>query len=104
MVYDLEFLPTAMRDVTEIVKYISQELKNPDAAEKLAGEMIAAAEGVREFPYAAPPYFPIRPLKHEYRKLIVQKYVIFYWVDEQEKKITVARAIYAGRDYAKMLE
>ena len=104
MVYDLEYLPIARRDMIEIAGYISHELQNPDAAEKLADAMIEAVEDARTFPYAAPPYFPIRPLKHNYRKILVQNYLIFYWVDDYARKITVARAIYAKRDYASMLE
>ena len=102
--YDLEYLPIARSDMTEIARYISRELQNPDAAERLAEAMIEAVEDARTFPYAAPPYFPIRPLKHNYRKLLVQNYLIFYWVDDRARKITVARAIYAKRDYAAMLE
>jgi plasmid stabilization system protein ParE len=90
--------------MTEIARYISHELQNPDAAEKLADAMIEAVEEARTFPYAAPPYFPIRPLKYNYRKLLVQNYLIFYWVDDQARKITVARAIYAKRDYASLLK
>ncbi len=102
--YDLEYLPIARSDMTEIARYISHELQNPDAAEKLADAMIEAVEEARTFPYAAPPYFPIRPLKYNYRKLLVQNYLIFYWVDDQARKITVARAIYAKRDYASLLK
>lgn len=102
--YDLEYLPIARRDMIEIARYISQELQNPDAADRLAAAMIEAAEAARIFPYAAPPYFPIRPLKHHYRKLLVQNHLIFYWVDDPARKITVARVIYAKRDYASMLE
>ena len=34
--YKLEYLPSALRDMTEIARYISAELKSPAAAEKLA--------------------------------------------------------------------
>ena len=102
--YDLEYLPVARSDMAEIARYISVELQKPDAAERLADEMIEAVENARPFPYAAPPYSPIRPLKHDYRKLIVHNYLIFYWVDDLAKKITVARAVYAKSDYASKLE
>ena len=102
--YELEYLPIARSDMAEIARYISVELQNPDAAEKLADGMIEALENARPFPYAAPPYFPIRPLKHDYRKLIVHNYLIFYWVDDFAKKITVARAVYAKSDYVSKLE
>ena len=91
-------------DMIEIVRYISSELKNPDAAERLAVELVHAAENVCTFPYATPSYHPIRPLKHEYRKIPVKNYLMFYWVDEARKLVTIARVIYAKRDYGQLLE
>lgn len=88
----------------EIVRYISRDLKNPAAAEHLAVELIGAAESVLDFPYATPAYQPIRPLKHEYRKILVQNYLIFYWVDEEKKLVTAARVLYARRNIDKLLK
>ena len=102
--YDLEYLPIAREDMIEIARYISRKLHNSDAAERLANAMFEAAEAAMTFPYAAPLHAPIRPLKHHYRKLLVHNYLMFYWVDNQAQKITVARVIYAKRDYASMLE
>ena len=93
--YKLEYLPVARKDMIEIVRYISRELQNPDAADRLAVELVNAAESVLTFPYAAPAYQPIRSLKHEYRKILVQNYLMFYWVDEEERLVTVARVVYA---------
>jgi len=101
--YKLEYLPIARQDMADIVRYISHELYNPEAAEKLAVEMIKAADGLPTFPYANAAYIPIKPLKHEYRKLLIQNYIMFYWADEKEKTVTVARVIYARRDYKKLL-
>ena len=102
--YKLEYLPVALKDMLEIVRYISQELQNPDAAGRLAEEMVNAAESVLTFPYAPPAYQPIRPVKHEYRKILVQNFLMFYWVDEEKKLVTVARVVYAKRDYDRLLE
>ena len=102
--YKLEYLPVARKDMLEIVRYISGELQNPDAANRLAVKLVDAAESVLTFPYATPAYHPIRPLKHEYRNILVQNYLMFYWVDEEKKLVTVARVIYAKRDYGRLLE
>ena len=102
--YKLEYLPVARRDMIEIVRYISQELHNPTAADQLAMELIEAGDSIPKFPYANPAIIPIRPLKHEYRKLLVQNYFMFYWVDEVKKLVTVARVVYARRDYERLLE
>ena len=102
--YKLEYLPVARRDMIEIVRYISQELQNPTAADQLAMELIEAGDSIPKFPYVNPAFIPIRPLKHEYRKLLVQNYFMFYWVDEVKKLVTVARVVYARRDYKRLLE
>lgn len=102
--YKLEYLPVARRDMIEIVRYISQELQNPTAADQLAMELIEAGDSIPKFPYASPAFIPIRPLKHEYRKLLVQNYFMFYWVDEVKKLVTVARVVYARRDYERLLD
>ena len=80
--YNLEFLPLAQRDMTEIVSYISHVLRNPQAAQVLADDFIAEAEKLALFPYAMPVYVPLCPLK----------------------QITVFRVIHAKRDYGKILD
>lgn len=102
--YRLEYLPMARQDMTDIARYISHELDNPEVAERLAMEMIEAADKLTDFPYANPAYHPVRPLKQEYRRLLVQNYIMFYCVDEAKKLITIMRVIYARRDYGKILE
>lgn len=102
--YDLKYLPVAMRDMVDIVRYISEELQNPAAADRLAVKLFEAGESLKDFPYSHPVYLPIRPLKHEYRKLVVQNYLMFYWIDEQNKMITIARVLYAKRDWEKIID
>lgn len=102
--YKLEFLPSAQQDMVEIVRYISKELHNPIAADRLATSFLEAADRAAVFPYAAPSYNPIRPLKHEYRKMVIQNYLMFYWVDEQDQIVTIAYVTYAKRDYEPLLD
>ena len=102
--YHIAFLPAAKKDMVEIAAYIGQKLCNPIAAERLADKMIKAVEGLKDSPYMYPAYYPIRPLKYEYRKITVENYLIFYWVNETEKCVTVARVIYGKRNYGEIME
>ena len=95
--YKVEFLPAARKDMIGIARYISEELSNPGFADQLAEEMIQAAEEAAEMPYKNPAYLPVRPLKHEYRTILVRKYLMFYWTEEETKTVLFARVIYAGR-------
>lgn len=97
--YSVEYLPVARKDLIDIVKYVSETLKNPHAAESLAEEIVRRIESLQEMPYRSPVLIPIKSLKHEYRKLIVKNYLILYWVDEANRIVTVARIIYYRRDY-----
>ena len=101
--YDLQYLPSARKDMVEAVRYISETLHNLTAAERLAVELIEAGDSILTFPYANPVHMPIRPLKHEYRKLRVHNYLMFYWVNEERKLVTVTRVIYAKRNYERLL-
>ena len=101
--YQLLFLPIARQDMTEIVRYVSHELCNPLAAESLAEEMIDATKTLVDFPYVNAIHQTVKPLRHEYRKLIVKNYLMFYWVDEKERQVTVARVMYSRRDYDQLL-
>jgi len=102
--YKLEFLPVARKDMIEIVQYVSQKLHSPEAANRLAMDFVNSAENVLDFPYATPVYHPIRSLKHEYRKIIVKNFTMFYWIDEENKTVTVARIVYAKRDFDSLFE
>ena len=102
--YKLEFLPIALNDMVEIVGYIGNALENPIAADNLSNDFVNEAERLSKFPYSNPVYVPLRPLNHEYRKLLVKNYIMFYWVDEEKKVVTVSRVIYGKRDYGKILK
>ena len=101
--YRIEYLPISRRDMVDIAKYIGIKLANYDAADRLAKEMTESAENLTYMPYKCPAYIPVKPLKHEYRKLIVRNYIMFYWVNEDEKLVTIARVVYSGQDYEKLL-
>ena len=95
--YKVEILPKAVGDMSTAVSYIAGELHSPHVAENLMMGLNVTIEGLAEFPYSHPAYNPIRPLRHEYRRIMVGNYGVFYWVDEQSQTVTVSRVIYAKR-------
>jgi len=99
--YKLKYQAIARQDMVEIVTYISHDLQNPTAANKLAEEMVLTAEKLTEFPYVKATYTSPKPLKREYRKLNVKNYIMFYWVNEEIKTVSIARVTYVRRDYGK---
>ncbi len=102
--YKLEYLPAALQDLTEIARYISHSLNNPHAANNLSEEIVERVNQLTEAPYANPSYISIKPLTHEYRKLLIKNWLALYWIDEYAKTVTVARIIYAKRNYERLLD
>lgn len=48
------------------------------AAESLARGFSAAAESLADMPWSHRAYVPVRPLEHEYRRVHVGGYAMFY--------------------------
>ena len=101
--YTVVYLPTTKQDMVEIAKYIRTVLKNPQAAFTLVEQIIRSIDELGTFPYSCPMYYPRRRLEHDYRKLLVNNYMVFYWVEEGEKTVTVARVLYAKRSFEHLL-
>lgn len=95
--YNVSILDAAVSDIEEITLYIRDELKNQKAAKYLADKIFETIERIAQFPYANSVYVPLRPLKHEYRKAVIDNYLLFYRVDEEAKEVIVVRAIYGKR-------
>ena len=109
MTYQIEYLPSALRDLTEIADYIGVKLNNPEAADRLSENLVSTVEKLGEMPYRYPVYFPlaafsVKPLKFEYRKMVVKNYLVFYWVNEEKHLLTIARMIYGGRNIVQLLD
>ena len=87
----------------DIMKYYCTELEKPDYADELATAFVERAEDIGDMPYKNPLYIPVRPLNHEYRTILVNDYLMFYWVDEKSQTVVFARVIYARRNIDRLL-
>ncbi len=98
--YRIEILQSASDNIDDIGRYIAAELKNKTAAERLTEKIYSAIEPLAAFPYAHPVHQTPQneePLKHEYRKILVDNYFVFYHVDEAQSLVIVTAVIYARR-------
>lgn len=102
--YRVEVQPLALRDMSEAATYVASELKNPDAAGRLAESLVQGIESLASLPTRCPLHRASRPLRHEYRRLKVGSYLIFFSISEEEELVTVARVLYARRNLDKHLD
>ena len=93
-VYRLSFLPLFENDLNEIVDYITFELKNPEAANRLVDAVEAALMKRLDNPIAFAPYQSMKERTHRYYRINVHNYCIFYVVIEDVMEV---RHIYYNR-------
>ena len=99
--YKLCYLPLFEKDLMRTVSYITNVLKNPDAAEKLANDVETAILERLNYPLAFEPYSSAKKRKYPYYRIYVRNYVVYYVVigDVME----VRRFLYGARDVERHL-
>ena len=99
--YQLKIFPMARLDMEQIFDYIAVELCNPTAAIGQINDFEKAFENVCTFPESCP-YINNEYVKDKsLRKLIVNNYIAFYRVKDNE--IQVVRVLYGLRNYEPFL-
>ena len=99
--YKASYLPLALDDLKEIVRYITNELDAPKAAENLVLKIDKEVQKIIDNPFRCRVYLPFENLKYEYRILHINNYSLFYVV--KENKIEIHRVIYSKRDIWQVL-
>ena len=99
--YQLKIFPMAQLDMEQIFDYIAVELCNPTAAIWQINDFEKAFDNVCTFPESCP-YINNEYVKDKsLRKLIVNNYIAFYRVRDNE--IQVVRVLYGMRNYKALL-
>lgn len=99
--YRIRYLPLFEQDLVQTVSYITNVLKNPDAAEKLANDVEAAILERLHNPLAFEPYPSVKKRKYPYYRIHVRNYVVYYVV--MGDIMEVRRFLYGARDIDRYL-
>lgn len=94
MDYQVVLSPKAVGDLEAIVRYIA--LTNPEAARKLGQQLLTKASGLRDFPFQGQkvPEFD----NPNIRQLILKPYRIVYRIEDDNKRISIARFWHSAQD------
>lgn len=96
--YTVKITSQAQEQLREIVSYIRYTLQSPETAVRMLNTLEEEISSLE--------YFPNRlPLTEEepwhsqgVHKLPVKNYLVYFWVDEAEKRVQVIGVIYGRRD------
>ena len=93
--------PMARADMREIGDYISQKLRNPDAALRMIRRFREAMSPLREFPESGAQLLTAGKQSAPYRYLVCGSYLIFYHIEADA--VQIDRVLYGRRDYMAIL-
>jgi len=100
--YEVHYLPLAVDDLKDIIRYITDKLEAPRAAERLIAKIEKEVNKIADNPYRCPAFYSPEKLKHEYRVLHIDNYSLFYVVENE--KIEIYRVLHAKRNIRQILK
>jgi addiction module RelE/StbE family toxin len=93
--YRVEYLPLAVRDLTEIIDYIARD--RPAAARTLIDRIDRAVGRLAMFPRAGKRPNDARLRQMGYRMLVVRDYLVFYLI--VGRSVQIRRIVHGVRRY-----
>ena len=99
MEYSIKLADQFLEEFEEICDYISNKLKNIDASNRLRKKVI---DNVLLLEISPKMYTKIEKTdrtERQYRRMVVNNYVILYTIDDLEKIVYVVHIYYSRRNY-----
>ena len=102
MKYNIIRTDTADAGIRKIILYVAQNFGNDDAIEKL-NEIEKRILSLGEDPYIGtdPRYLVLK--RQGYKILIIDKNIVFYKIDEDNKNIFIYADVYQKQDYLNII-
>lgn len=104
MKYKIIFSENAKRDLISIVRYISDELLEPNIAEKLSYRILKVIKSLDEFPNRHRLCDYQEWKEKGLRVLPAENYLVFYIPEESNQIVKIYRVIYGKRDIENQLK
>lgn len=98
MTYQVMLTDCAVQQLTQIVTEISNLLSAPGAARKWSAKLEKEIGALSYFPLRYP-LLDMEPWHSEgIHRMVVDKFVVYYWVDEETQTVWVTAVILGKRD------
>ena len=101
--YDIQITESAEKDLHEIGSYISKELLEPTTAKKMISKIAKGINSLEDMPLRNAVVADEKLAYKGIRKIMVDNYIIFYIVTEENKTVTILRILYGRRDWMNLL-
>lgn len=101
--YKVVFEPLAVSDLRDIVDYIATKLKEPEIAKRIYTSIKKQILSLEVMPYRYKLVDDEPFCKTGIRKLPVENYTAFYFVNEERKTVHIFRILYNRREWQNLI-
>ncbi len=101
--YTVKLTAQALEQLGEIYDYIRFTLQSPDTAEKMLDTLEKELSSLSLFPNRVPLTEEEPWHSQGIHKLSVKNYLVYFWVNEGEKKVQVTGVVYGKRNQREYL-
>ncbi len=97
--YEIEITKDARVEIEAIYEYISESLENKEATKRLMKKIRDHVMNLAENPKMYMKIEKKNKIKKEFRRMVIDNYIILYSIDEEAKKIYISHMYYGKRNY-----
>lgn len=102
--YNYILTELALKDLDDILQYISEDLSNKQAAQNLGKKVFETIDTIREFPKSGMCVDNEFVTDKTVRKVQIDNYLLYYNVADSQNMLYVLRIVYAKRNLDEILK
>ncbi|MCL2010864.1 MAG: type II toxin-antitoxin system RelE/ParE family toxin [Synergistaceae bacterium] len=99
MDFQVKYSEQAAQDISDIIEYICGVLHNPGAAECFYDEVNKKRQNISKNPFMYPLSRDEKLNAEGYRVVVIRNYLLFYFINEADMIVYIARIVYGRRDF-----
>jgi len=98
-IFKIEYTEHYIEEVAQIYEYLSKELKENNAARRLIDKVNMRILRLETNPQMYVKIGKTDRLKRDYRRILVENYIILYTIDYSQKIVFVSSIFYSRKNY-----
>lgn len=98
-IYEIVFTEDSRIEIKEIYEYISNNLVNEKAAKRLMSKIREKVMNLAQTPKLYKKIEKTKKIRKEFRRMIVNNFVILYTVDDDKKIVYISHIYYKRKNY-----
>jgi len=101
--FDIQISRPAEKDLLDIKNYISKELAQPETAQKFLAKLSHKINSLEKMAFRNPVVKDERLSRLGIRKLVVDNFLVFYYIKEEQKTVFIVRVLYYRREWENLI-